>query len=89
MVETTNGRPGWRDVLHAVEKSEERVLAKVEEHSQKIDAIDARTKYLERDRVIRAAREGTVLSIIGGLRALVAGIVGAVAALVGMGFLGF
>ena len=37
----TNGRPGWRDVLSAVEKSEERVLREVRANQRKIDRLEA------------------------------------------------
>ena len=84
----TNGRPGWRDVLHAVEHSEERILSEVTKNSAKITAIDKRTLNLENDRIRRETQQGTIVSLIGGGRALLAGVLGAIAALCGMGLLG-
>jgi hypothetical protein len=36
----TNGRPGWRDVLSAVEASETRVLREVRRNADKIDRLE-------------------------------------------------
>lgn len=35
-----NGKPGWRDVLAAVERSEDRLSAKIEVNTLKIDRVE-------------------------------------------------
>lgn len=52
----TNGRPGWRDVLHAVEQSEQRLTEKIDNNTRLIKDVDERVKRQETEALFRERR---------------------------------
>ena len=63
----TNGRPGWRDVLHAVEQSEQRLTEKIDNNTEGltlkiqdnqrlIKDVDERVKRQETEALFRERR---------------------------------
>lgn len=86
-VRETNGKPGWRDVLNAVETSEERVMKKIDHIEEKVEDIDRRTERLEDDMVRRESRGTAYMSVVGGVKGLFLVVIAAFGAV--LGFLGF
>lgn len=77
----SNGRPTWRDVLHAVETSEKRVMAAIDGLHTQIGALDVRLDEMEKAETIRMARAQD-LRLMGSAARVVVATVASVIALV-------
>jgi len=84
----TNGRPGWRDVLHAVETSEQRLTKRIDRNRELIEQVDKRVELLESESITSAAERRTAVKIAAFAKTVIGGIAGAVLAILGLGFLG-
>lgn len=71
MNDTQNGRVTTRDLLHAVEGSEERITRRIEHLDEKVEHTSKRLTALETKEAISLARSNGILSALAGIKSTV------------------
>jgi hypothetical protein len=78
--------PSFPEVLHEIRASEARLQKGIDKTNQTVDRIDTRVDNLEYAQLRSRTQQSTLVSLVTHGKTVVAGIVGAFAAIVGTGF---